>query len=850
VTDKLTTSAKNRAAPLRHGAVYGPLLRAHDGSEASRAGIRAILLASGPAPRDLVQRADDPAVRKPASPDPATAARKPDATKKLDSETLRVIAAIALAETDPTRTGAQEVDVAWIYYNRWIEAEGRASGFLASMAYKNTDGNGLFMIWSVALGDDTHARKTAGEAKEITRLNREIEADNKKKGLDTPTVNDIAGYVKHLGLARAAADRLAKIKRALDAPEKNPYPGWTLQGSRDDIDRDKDHWPMVRDYIRKRLRDRSLPLHFKVLPARDVRNYTVIANLKAIAAFYGKDRPKKVDKLSDQEMHDAAELEAKAPPYEGSNQVRPKGREDTASTRARCQGGSVVPGDVEERIEQSRGRGRPIEDGMRERMERAFDADFAQVQLHTDGPSDALNRALGARAFTTRHDIFFRAGEYDPQRSDARELLAHELTHVMQQARGVRAKLVVGVADDAYEREADEVADKVMRATHEPVLHDAPAQQLLRQSAPAEAPAAETPAAEAPKPWPEVKDSKEPIALGKTTQDIEQIVGGGRYAQRKDTTRGVAMLLLPVFRELANNDFKGLEYEPEVGVPQAVFSDNVRKVREALIAQLEQRTKRLEDDRVAQEVKKILAEAAQKEKAATPQETKQREKDLAGAVRTRIEADPEAMRSIAEQAREETAQHLARESAAPMCFFLSSYIYFRAIDRVDASVSFAAWYKTQLLRGHVGTTTSGGLAWGKARGSPAETAGLQDYAKLQDIPAAVRLAISQQTYGAGKHFLLVFKDGAGVWRNLDHVAATGPWHGEPVDAGLVLRLWCVPTMTAAARPASPAPPAQPTAPSPPIVATAEEQRLMQCFEGGPSFEEGQSSPETDADLMR
>src|SRR5262249_12047937 len=63
-------------------------------------------------------------------------------------------------------------------------------------------------------------------------------------------------------------------------------------------------------------------------------------------------------------------------------------------------------------------------------------------------------------AFTTGRDIFFGHGEYDPGSLAGRELLAHELTHVVQQ-RGttLQGKLTIGKADDPYEQEADRVAE-------------------------------------------------------------------------------------------------------------------------------------------------------------------------------------------------------------------------------------------------------------------------------------------------------------------------------------------------------------------------------------------------------
>jgi hypothetical protein len=89
--------------------------------------------------------------------------------------------------------------------------------------------------------------------------------------------------------------------------------------------------------------------------------------------------------------------------------------------------------DVESGIQKARSGGKPLPDGVRLPMERAFGADFGGVRVHADAQADSLNRSLQARAFTTGQDIFLRQGEYRPGSSEGQRLLAHELTHVMQQ---------------------------------------------------------------------------------------------------------------------------------------------------------------------------------------------------------------------------------------------------------------------------------------------------------------------------------------------------------------------------------------------------------------------------------
>ena len=95
-------------------------------------------------------------------------------------------------------------------------------------------------------------------------------------------------------------------------------------------------------------------------------------------------------------------------------------------------GGELDAG-TSSRIMRARGAGSPIESSVRASMERGFGADFSRVRVHDDPGADQLNRAMQARAFTTGNDIFFSAGSYQPTSRSGQQLLAHELTHVVQQ---------------------------------------------------------------------------------------------------------------------------------------------------------------------------------------------------------------------------------------------------------------------------------------------------------------------------------------------------------------------------------------------------------------------------------
>ena len=122
---------------------------------------------------------------------------------------------------------------------------------------------------------------------------------------------------------------------------------------------------------------------------------------------------------------------------------------------------------IERSIDGARGSGQGMDHGTRTRMESAFGADFSGVRIHTDTRADGLSQSLSARAFTTGRDVLFRQGEYNPGASSGRELLAHELTHVIQQnGGGIHRKMTVSQPGDAHEVEADQMARQVMLQEH------------------------------------------------------------------------------------------------------------------------------------------------------------------------------------------------------------------------------------------------------------------------------------------------------------------------------------------------------------------------------------------------
>ncbi|MGD9250054.1 MAG: DUF4157 domain-containing protein [Desulfobacterales bacterium] len=99
------------------------------------------------------------------------------------------------------------------------------------------------------------------------------------------------------------------------------------------------------------------------------------------------------------------------------------------------QGGEAVAAgpDLEQALAASRGGGRPLPEESRSFFEPRMGLDLSIVQVHTGAPAADLSRRVNARAFTLGADIYFGAGEFAPGSFEGKKLLAHELTHVVQQ---------------------------------------------------------------------------------------------------------------------------------------------------------------------------------------------------------------------------------------------------------------------------------------------------------------------------------------------------------------------------------------------------------------------------------
>lgn len=128
------------------------------------------------------------------------------------------------------------------------------------------------------------------------------------------------------------------------------------------------------------------------------------------------------DRMADQVMQESPSLSSEAAPHLGR-----------ASQPAQSGPGEVDGRVVASEIRDLSGGGSSLPEPSRAFFESRFGHDFGAVRIHSDARSARLARSVDARAFTLGRDIVFGAGEYSPRTGEGARLLAHELTHVVQQ---------------------------------------------------------------------------------------------------------------------------------------------------------------------------------------------------------------------------------------------------------------------------------------------------------------------------------------------------------------------------------------------------------------------------------
>lgn len=120
-------------------------------------------------------------------------------------------------------------------------------------------------------------------------------------------------------------------------------------------------------------------------------------------------------------MKEEPEKELKMKPEE-KEELQMKGESATTASPA-----------LSSKLQSAKGGGRPLPGKTRQQMETSIGADFQDVNIHTGADAVEMNKELHAQAFTHGKDLYFNSGKFNPETTEGKRLLAHELTHVVQQ---------------------------------------------------------------------------------------------------------------------------------------------------------------------------------------------------------------------------------------------------------------------------------------------------------------------------------------------------------------------------------------------------------------------------------
>jgi nucleoid-associated protein YgaU len=154
----------------------------------------------------------------------------------------------------------------------------------------------------------------------------------------------------------------------------------------------------------------------------------------------GGPAEREAERVAEQVMEMDVPSVQTAEPHRGEKRTNRQRRGDnvvrTASSTRSIDG--TVPAENDSTVRSAvRGGGRPLLSRTRSYFEPRFGADFSDVRVHTGSEADEAARSINAEAFTVGSDVAFSKGKYDPETDDGKELIAHELAHVLQQDGGI-----------------------------------------------------------------------------------------------------------------------------------------------------------------------------------------------------------------------------------------------------------------------------------------------------------------------------------------------------------------------------------------------------------------------------
>ncbi len=169
------------------------------------------------------------------------------------------------------------------------------------------------------------------------------------------------------------------------------------------------------------------------------KNYSVFRELDSKGLFGGVQTKMTVGGANDVYEQEADRV-ADTVVNMSDADIQQKSNDLKIQAKGSSRGSFTVNSNVESGIRSMKGGGQSLSGSEGEFYKSRFNRDFSDVRIHTGDKADKLARDINARAFTTGNDIFFANGEYSPGTRTGKMLMAHELTHVVQQGKGIKRK--------------------------------------------------------------------------------------------------------------------------------------------------------------------------------------------------------------------------------------------------------------------------------------------------------------------------------------------------------------------------------------------------------------------------
>ncbi len=144
----------------------------------------------------------------------------------------------------------------------------------------------------------------------------------------------------------------------------------------------------------------------------------------------------KKEKLEEEPVQKSEKEEEDAPIQTNTEKPTSKNqeeKEDIVQSKSNSQSQYGRNVSLSNQLDKSKGKGRPLDVATQNEMENGFATDFSQVRIHTGQEAEQMNQGIGAQAFTHGNDIYFNHEKYHPNNTEGKHLLAHELTHTIQQ---------------------------------------------------------------------------------------------------------------------------------------------------------------------------------------------------------------------------------------------------------------------------------------------------------------------------------------------------------------------------------------------------------------------------------